>query len=266
MAMTRKATPEKKPVGATRVSAKAPKKAVAGKPAAKKAVRKKPVKKPIPNKLSESSSSTNDLKLTAAEKKSLKEARDKKRASAEKAKATKAANMQRRIDGATRVDPTDEAGTALVAKANAPWQLAADRIPDADIIEPAPSPRIKRTAVDRVNDPPPATGIALVERVTRSVERELSQIEVIIGGNHVNKDRRTEAERRARTLASLARTLNELRRLRTDEDKLKPRDDDRPRDLDELRRTLSRRLDEMVRGRTQVPAGDDEAGGHGPPP
>ena len=204
--------------------------------------------------------------LTAAERKALKLAREKTRISAEKAKATKLTNMKRGIDGTTRVDTSDEVGTALVAKANAPWQLATDRIPDGDVFEAMPSARIKRTAVDRVNDPPPATGAALVERVTRSVERELSQIEVIVGGSHVKPGQRTEAERRARTLASLARTLNELRRLRADEDKSKLRDDsDRPRDLDELRRTLSRRLDEMVRGRTQLPAGDNEAGGGGSP-
>lgn len=46
------------------------------------------------------------------------------------------------------------------------------------------------------------------------MERELSQIEVIVGGSHVNPAQRTEAERRARTLASLARTLTEVRKLR----------------------------------------------------
>ena len=98
-----------------------------------------------------------------------------------------------------------------------------------------------RTPVERANDPPPATGIALVERVTRAVERELSQIEVIVGGHHVKPGQRTEAERRARTLASLARTLTEVRKLRADEDRVKPQDDpDRPRDIEELRRRLAR--------------------------
>jgi hypothetical protein len=47
----------------------------------------------------------------------------------------------------------------------------------------------------------------LIERVTRAIERELSLIEVIVGGSHLKPQQRTEAERRARTLASLARTL-----------------------------------------------------------
>lgn len=174
------------------------------------------------------------------------------------------AATRRGIDRTTRVDASDEVGSALVDKANAPWELAAERVPQADVAEPVP--RVKRSATDRLNDPPPAIGIALVERVTRAVERELSQIEVIVGGHHVKSGQRTEAERRARTLASLARTLTEVRRLRADEEKLKPQDDpDRPRDLDEFRRTLSRRLEQMVRGRTNLPAGGDETGGDGVP-
>jgi hypothetical protein len=144
------------------------------------------------------------------------------------------------------VEPTDEAARAAIDKRQV---------------------RGRRTAVDRANDPPTATGIALVERVTRAVERELSQIEVIVGGHHVNAARRTEAERRARTLASLARTLTEVRKLRAEEDRLKPQDDpDRPRDLDEFRRTLAKRLEQMVRGTADIPAGGNEPRGDGVPP
>jgi hypothetical protein len=50
-----------------------------------------------------------------------------------------------------------------------------------------PSPRVKRTAVERIDDPPPATGSLLIERVTRAIERELSLIEVIVGGSHLNR-------------------------------------------------------------------------------
>jgi hypothetical protein len=176
-----------------------------------------------------------------------------------------AVNLQRHIDRTTRVDANDEVGSALVEKANAPWELAVERVPQGDVAEPVPSARVTRSATERTDDPPPATGIALVERVTRAVERELSQIEVIVGGHHVNAARRTEAERRARTLASLARTLTEVRKLRADEHKVKPQDDpDRPRDLEELRRRLSQRLDEMVRSRSDIPADKHETGGDGP--
>ncbi len=123
----------------------------------------------------------------------------------------------------------------------------------------APSPRIKRTAVERVGDPPPATGPLLIERVTRAIERELSLIEVIVGGHHLKTQQRSEAERRARTLASLARTLGEVTRLRAGQQKAKPADNDAvPRDLDEFRRTLSRRLEQLVAAPASPAAGEHE--------
>ncbi|MEH6951049.1 hypothetical protein V4R08_06825 [Nitrobacter sp. NHB1] len=122
-----------------------------------------------------------------------------------------------------------------------------------------PSPRVKRTAVERIDDPPPATGALLIERVTRAIERELSLIEIIVGGSHLKPQQRTEAERRARTLASLARTLSEVTRLRASEQKVKPADDDAvPRDLDEFRRALSRRLEQLVAAPAPAPAREHE--------
>ena len=125
--------------------------------------------------------------------------------------------------------------------------------------------RSKRTAVDRLNDPPPETGLALIERVSRAIERELTQIEIIVGGHRVPAAQRSEAERRARTLASLARTLNEVRRLRDGEERTKAGDDANtttlPRDLDELRRELSRRLAGLDESAAQEPAGGDERSG-----
>lgn len=107
--------------------------------------------------------------------------------------------------------------------------------------------RARRSAVERANDPPPAAGPALIERVSRAIERELTQIEVIVGGQYVAPRQRTEAERRARTLASLARTLREVTTLRLSEKKEKREDDDAvPRDISELRLALARRLDQLV--------------------
>ncbi|EKS28704.1 hypothetical protein [Afipia felis] len=103
-----------------------------------------------------------------------------------------------------------------------------------------------RSAVDRLNDPPPAPLPALLKRVSSAIERELTQIEIIICGTHVHPRHRTEAERRARTLASLARTLREVMLLRDREEKNCEDDDTVPRDLDEFRRQLAQRLDELV--------------------
>jgi hypothetical protein len=209
-------------------------------PGKKRSVKKPPAKKSAPRR------AVNE----PAKPKSAKQAHKRKsarvRAGVKKRKATLAASRCD-IDRTTRVDASDEVGIALVDKANAPWERAADRVPQGDIAEPVPSAHVKRSATERVDGPPPATGIALVERVTRAVERELSQIEVIVGGHHVKPAQRTEAERRARTLASLARTLTEVRRLRAEEEKLKPQHDDGPEDIDEFRRALSEKLDRLVR-------------------
>jgi hypothetical protein len=72
-------------------------------------------------------------------------------------KATMAKTMQRVGDTTLVVDADDDIAEQKIA-------------------------RSKRTAVDKASDPPPETGTALVERVTRAVERELMQIETIVGG------------------------------------------------------------------------------------
>jgi hypothetical protein len=213
MATTRPSKPVTRPVGATRVSGKI---SIAKKSRAKKSAAKKAAPKRVVKKSAKSKSLTTIRREEAA----------KRDAAVEKRKQTKAATNHMVGPEPIAVDPTDEAARAAIDKRQV---------------------RGRRTAVDRLNDPPPATGIALVERVTRAVERELSQIEVIVGGTHVNATRRTEAERRARTLASLARTLTEVRKLRAEEDRLKPKDDDaRPRNTPEFRLELARRLDRLV--------------------
>ena len=110
----------------------------------------------------------------------------------------------------------------------------------------------KRSAVERLGDPNPADPeSSLVERVSNAIERELSKIETIIGVSHVPPVLRTEAESRARVLAALARTLKEVMRLReqerdANEEKTRAADDAIPRDLDELRSELARRLEILV--------------------
>lgn len=125
----------------------------------------------------------------------------------------------------------------------------------------------RRTAVDNANDPPPdqPPAASMVERVSDAIERELTKIERIVGNPvRVAPAQRIETESRARVLASLARTLKEVMRLREQErgdDKVKAADDDAvPRDLDEFRRELSRRLEGLVEGAAPLPAGGNDPG------
>lgn len=85
----------------------------------------------------------------------------------------------------------------------------------------------------------------LLARVSSAIEDELTQIELIVSGGTKLRER-AQAERRARTLASLARTLREVMQLRAGEEKTRRDDDPVPRDIGELRRELARRLDKIV--------------------
>jgi hypothetical protein len=104
---------------------------------------------------------------------------------------------------------------------------------------------------------------SLVDRISEAVAQELDLIQSIVGGATVDDALRAETERRARTLAMLARTLSELSKMRADGEQRPAGDDDRPGDLDELRRRLSERLEKKLQGECAVPADGDVAGGDG---
>lgn len=117
--------------------------------------------------------------------------------------------------------------------------------------------------------PPPSEPApeAVVDHLERTVERELDAIEKILARLPRGDDRAMQAERAARTLASLTRTLNEVQRLRRAQAANGPTpaqtesadDDDMPRDIDEFRRELARRIDAFVAGRSDPPVPDDAA-------
>ncbi len=233
MAVKRTTKPVKSPDGTARAGVKkravkkTTKKTTAKKAAAKKVVVRKaaPAAKVVKTvaKTSTTSSAKASTKAGAA-----------KTVAARKATVAK---TQRLVDEAPLVvDDGDEVAQTKIAM----LREAKARAPDHQ-------GRARRSAVERVNDPPPAAGQALIARVSRAIERELTQIEAIVGGHYVAPRQRTEAERRARTLASLARTLREVTTLRLSEKKEKREDDDAvPRDLGELRLALARRLDQLV--------------------
>lgn len=117
---------------------------------------------------------------------------------------------------------------------------------------PLPLPRIARrkegvrivsTAVRR---------LALVGRIWRSAEQQVDQIEARLAQAGYTPD---ACERDARALAVLVRTLRELSEL----EKRRPRaaarekpenDDSIPKDVDELRRELARRMQALIDSRT----------------
>jgi hypothetical protein len=87
----------------------------------------------------------------------------------------------------------------------------------------------------------------LVKRVIKVIERELDLIEKIVGRRGGDEALLTGAERHARMLAVLARTLIELKKGCVDDEQGSADHDDRPRDLDELRQRLSERLAKRLR-------------------
>ncbi|WNV09343.1 hypothetical protein [Tardiphaga sp. 709] len=136
------------------------------------------------------------------------------------------------------------ARAAVVSTEETPAFVLPDAIDDA--------PADNMTSDDRAK---PGSRGPLVERVTKVIERELDLIENIVGRIGGDEALRTESERRARTLAVLARTLIELKKARVDDEQGSAEDDDRPRDLDELRQRLSERLAKRLRGGAQLSAG-----------
>jgi hypothetical protein len=115
-------------------------------------------------------------------------------------------------------------------------------------------------------EPPPASGLTTIERIERLVERELAAEEAVRAQLGPLPRHPADAERCARTLATLTQTLHALARLRSG---LAPdselSNDDMPRDIDEFRRELARRIRAFVQSRTGgglcegVPACDDAA-------
>jgi hypothetical protein len=149
--------------------------------------------------------------------------------------------------GASKKPPPKKPPLKTSAANETPLATAVIEAPPGNAPEP---PDIDKPAIRRS-----VTGRALVTRVARAVERELTEIETIVG----KTKSRTDAERRVRTLASLARTIGEVIRLREQQQARRDDDDDTvPRDLDEFRDTLARRLEQIIAARSLRTAGDPE--------
>jgi hypothetical protein len=89
----------------------------------------------------------------------------------------------------------------------------------------------------------------LVERVRAAVEREIAAIETVLHRVENARLRSQDAERAARTLATLVKVLREVNALEEkSEAEGEPARDDEFRDLEEFRQELARRLDTIRRG------------------
>lgn len=96
----------------------------------------------------------------------------------------------------------------------------------------------------------PQDRAAVAARVQAVVERELTAVERVL--EVLGPSDRDEAERTARTLASLARTLREVALINQTEEAVAPDDADDdpvPRDIDEFRRQLAQRIRKFIDAR-----------------
>ncbi|QUS39287.1 hypothetical protein RPMA_10900 [Tardiphaga alba] len=106
----------------------------------------------------------------------------------------------------------------------------------------------------------PAVSSAIASRLEAALEKELRKLEALRSEFGPVTHRSIEAERIARTLATLTEVLFKVRRLREPAQGGVLTDDDLPTDIDGFRRALAERMDAFVRSRDDggVPA---DAGG-----
>ena len=147
-----------------------------------------------------------------------------------------------------------------IAKAEG-WQLRMDRPPRGlsqalkldieatEAVEDEASPASK--AEHRSTDPDTApVADSIATRLEAAVEKELRKIESLRGGSSQRGKRSAEAERVARTLATLTETLFKVRRLREPGNISGSDDDDLLLDADAFRLALAHRIEVFVRSRT----------------
>jgi hypothetical protein len=147
-----------------------------------------------------------------------------------------------------------------IAKAKG-WQLRMDRPPRG--LSPALKLGIQATEAvaneasqapteDRSTDPDTPVADSIAARLEAAVEKELRKLESLRGESAPRGKRSAEAERIARTLATLTETLFKVRRLREPGSISGSNDDDLPSDADGFRINLAHRIDVFVRSRTDA--------------
>jgi hypothetical protein len=104
-----------------------------------------------------------------------------------------------------------------------------------------PLPR-RRLMVGTLKTPRPRARAALVNRLWRAAERQVRDIEERL---RLNKQQPDERERDARVLATMVKTLRELRALQDTEQEPSAKDEG-PANLDDFRRELARKIDGLI--------------------
>lgn len=150
------------------------------------------------------------------------------------------------------------------------YRCLAGDYPDGSGVAPAPIPlRHARARAARDKTSRQTTGrAALIARMWRAAERQVDEIEQRFESLGLGRGER-EGEGNARTLAVVAKTLRDLaafdeagkardRRLRGNEAPKDDNDEAVPRNIEDLRRALARKLDAFVAGRQNSIPGDPE--------
>lgn len=96
--------------------------------------------------------------------------------------------------------------------------------------------------------------IALVERLREAVDKQIGHVDSILSRTDMQLP--DEAERTGRMLAGLARTLREMTRLEMPPPPETDDDTDMPRNLDDLRRELLRKMDALIAEQSDSATGD----------
>lgn len=122
----------------------------------------------------------------------------------------------------------------------------------------APGPEQERAATPA--SPKPST----IDRLERAVLAELATIEAMRTTLGTLPQKSANAARTVRTLSLLTQTLQHLQRLRAGQalqarTGLNDHDDDMPRDIEQFRRDLARRIDAFVASRTDASGGGGDA-------
>lgn len=163
---------------------------------------------------------------------------------------------RRYVEGATVRSICAETG---IRNLDMLYRCLAGEFDDGSGARPAPIPR-RRSGV-RIRRRP-ANRTALVERLWRTADQQVQQIEERLQAAGLEP---TEREGNARMLATLVKTLRELAAFDAAQkprgSKVRKDDDDDepvPRNVDELRRSLAQKLEAFVAGTANRVPGDTE--------